>query len=138
MDLIALNIQRGRDHGLPGYNSFRKVCGLSGLRSFKDLDQIMEQGSAAIFAKLYKHVDDIDLFIGGAHELPLPDALVGPTFACIVAEQSRRSKVGDRFWYENGGLPQSFRPSMHRSNKTVQYLTFSHSQINWQKFVKRA
>ncbi|KAI2802967.1 hypothetical protein BLOT_007090 [Blomia tropicalis] len=110
MDLVALNIQRGRDHGLPGYNSYRKLCGLHGLRSFRDLEQVMESGSTNMFSRLYKHVDDIDLFIAGAHERPLPDALIGPTFACIVAEQARRSKMGDRFWYENGGLPQSFRP----------------------------
>lgn len=110
MDLVALNIQRGRDHGLPGYNSYSKLCGLHGLRSFRDLEQVMESGSTNMFSRLYKHVDDIDLFIAGAHERPLPDALIGPTFACIVAEQARRSKMGDRFWYENGGLPQSFRP----------------------------
>jgi len=42
LDLVALNVQRGRDHGLPPYNEWREVCGYEKANSWKDLEEYME------------------------------------------------------------------------------------------------
>lgn len=59
-------------------------------------------------ARLYGSVDEVDLYIGGVSEKPLKDALVGPTFVCIIGDQFSRLRRGDRFFYEEGGHPSSF------------------------------
>jgi peroxidase len=44
MDLRAIDIQRGRDHGLPTYNDFREVCGIKRAYSWDDyLDLISKE-----------------------------------------------------------------------------------------------
>lgn len=108
MDLVALNIQRGRDHGLPPYNDWRKVCGLPLARTFTDLSDVMDAQVIAQLQTLYEDVNDIDIFIGGISERPKDGSLLGHTFLCIVGDQFARLRLGDRFYYENGGLEPSF------------------------------
>lgn len=99
-DLPAINIQRGRDHGLPGYNTFREICGRERAVSFKDFEAYISSKDVANLAQLYTHPDDVDLFAAAILERPLPGGALGPTFACVVAAQFRKLRVGDRFWYE--------------------------------------
>ncbi|KAG8175633.1 hypothetical protein JTE90_001062 [Oedothorax gibbosus] len=108
MDLAAWIIQQGRDHGVPGYLEWRKVCRLSpAIHNFTQLRQVMTHGAALKIASVYKDVRDIDLFTGGLSELPLVGGVVGPTFACILSRQFRHLKEGDRFWYENDMPPNA-------------------------------
>lgn len=108
LDLVAINIQRGRDHGLPGYNKYRQSCGLPPLTSWNQVMRAMRSGAGSALQSLYASPDDVDLFIGGVSENPVDGGVVGPTFACIIGEQFRRIRNGDRFWYENGDMPHSF------------------------------
>ncbi|CAI2347229.1 unnamed protein product [Caenorhabditis sp. 36 PRJEB53466] len=102
LDLIAINIQRGRDHGIPPYNHYRTFCGLDRLTSFYSIFSDIDQDGLAAIAQVYESPDDIDLFTGVVSEKTIPGALVGPTAACIISEQFRRLKKCDRFYYENG------------------------------------
>lgn len=50
--------------------------------------------------KVYESVGDIDLYIGGVTERPLPGAEVGPTFAYIIYKQFENLRNADRFFYD--------------------------------------
>ncbi|XP_052759385.1 uncharacterized protein LOC113522388 [Galleria mellonella] len=101
VDLIALNVQRARDHGIPSYNNYRALCNLKRAATFEDLSREIPDEVIARLKRIYPTVDDIDLFPGGMSERPLQGGLVGPTFACIIAIQFRQLRKCDRFWYEN-------------------------------------
>jgi len=97
-DLASLNIQRGRDHGLPDYNSARVAFGLPRVTDFSQITS--DPGLQAKLFQLYGNVDSIDLWIGGLAEDHVSGASVGPTFRKIIANQFERVRDGDRFWYQ--------------------------------------
>ncbi len=107
-DLASMDIQRGRDHGLPGYNDFRELC--SDLFPESDVYQtriadtfddiaheISDPDTRSALEKLYGHPGNIDLIVAGMLEDPLAGGLVGPTDACLIAEQMKRIRDGDRY-----------------------------------------
>lgn len=98
-DLASLNIQRGRDHGLPDYNQARVDLGLPAVTSFAqitsdaDLQQSLEE--------VYGDVNNIDVWVGGLAEDHIPGGSLGPLFTRELVDQFTRIRDGDRFWYEN-------------------------------------
>ncbi|GAB5406421.1 MAG: peroxidase family protein [Aureliella sp.] len=98
-DLVALNIQRGRDHGLADYNSIRVAYGLEPVESFSDITSDVEIQEK--LEGLYGSVDNIDAWVGMLAEDHQRGSSVGETAGTIIAEQFERLRDGDRFWYEN-------------------------------------
>ena len=159
MDLVALNVQRGRDHGLAPYVKWRQLCGLRSIKSWKQFASIvtspevkylqyvfdiysfntaniyrftsnLDQRNWFIFSKLqlvprlqqlYGAIENMDLYIGGLLERKDGDAMVGPTFKCLVGDQFRRIRMGDRFWYEEPNQAGSFTIGNHIDSYLVTF-----------------
>ena len=86
-DLIARNIQRGRDHGLPGYNDFRKVCQLPQACTWDSAPDEISPSDWELLSTLYDDPRDIDLFVAGMAETPYAGGIVGRTFNCLLTKQ---------------------------------------------------
>ena len=52
MDLVSLNIQRGREHGIPSYNRWREWCGLHTINTWDDLLSVMANHSVRGYAEV--------------------------------------------------------------------------------------
>lgn len=99
LDLVAVDLQRARDHGIPGYNQCRRSFGLKPFRTFAQLttDPVVRDRLAAT----YPSADDIDPLIGGLAEPHTPGSTFGPLLRAVMIDQFSRMRAGDRFWYQN-------------------------------------
>lgn len=98
LDLAALNIQRGRDHGLADYNTCRKAYGLCGVVGFHEITR--NKWLQKQLKHVYGDVDHIDPWIGGLAEDHVEGGNVGEFFLAVLKDQFERLRDGDRFWYE--------------------------------------
>ncbi len=105
LDLVSVDIQRGRDLGLPSYNQARKDFGLAPVTGFAQIT-----ANSAVQVELqaaYGSVDKIDALVGMVAEDHVSGAMVGPLLFNVIKDQFQRLRDGDRFWYEHG----QFTPS---------------------------
>ena len=96
-DLVSLNIQRGRDHGLPSYNNARRALGLTPATTFEDISADMEVANR--LRQIYNSVEDVDLWVGGMAEDNYRHSMLGELFHTLVRKQFEALRDGDRFWY---------------------------------------
>ena len=115
-DLMAVNMQRARDHGLPDFNSARVAYGLRPLRSFEELnplygiDEIVTRNIEDLRDVYNNDISRCDIWACGLAETipsdvedPELQPISGPgeLFTEVLFDQFMRIRHGDRFWWEN-------------------------------------
>ena len=97
--LAALNILRGRDHGLDTYIEVRAaLLGDIDPATIDPQDFSLITSDAAVAAELatvYDSVMQVDLWVGGLAEDNIAGTQLGPLFTHIVAEQFARTAAAD-------------------------------------------
>ncbi|XP_022920959.2 dual oxidase [Onthophagus taurus] len=101
-DLGALNIMRGRDNGLPDYNTVRASYNLPKITEWADINPELFQLHPEILENLktqYKDdINNVDVYVGGMLE---SYGRPGELFRTVIIDQFTRIRDSDRFWFEN-------------------------------------
>lgn len=97
-DLASLNIQRGRDHGLPDFNKLRDSLGLGQVDDFSDVTS--DPALQAALEQVYGDIDLVDPWVGALAEDHHASANVGVTIYRSLVDQFQRLRDGDRYWYQ--------------------------------------
>jgi len=98
LDLAAININRGRERGLPDYNSVRDFVGIGATTEWSDINS--NPAFSTLMQNVYGDINHIDPWVGFLAEERMPEALFGPTLIEIMRDQFQRLRDGDRFYFE--------------------------------------
>ena len=97
MDLCAIDTQRGRDHGVPDFNTVREAFGLAIYTNWSDFSS--DNATIEALNNTYPDVDSVDAFIGMLAEDHIENSALGETMHVIIKEQFTRLRDGDRLYY---------------------------------------
>jgi Animal haem peroxidase len=130
-DIAAIDVERGRDHGMPSYNDLRRAYGLAPKASFAAItgeatesfpaDPELTPGAeiddpdsldfvrsgerrtptAARLKAIYGDVSTMDVFVGMVAEPRVPGSELGELQLAIWKRQFEALRDGDRFFYRN-------------------------------------
>lgn len=127
LDLAAININRGRERGLPDYNTIRADFGLPKLSDFSDL--CSDNEVSILLNEIYGSVDNVDPWVGMLAENHLPGSLFGELVMKILENQFRALRDGDRFFYENDNdIPEEWKEVIR--NTTLNNIIMRNTSIN--------
>jgi len=133
LDLAALNIQRGRDHGLADYNTMRASFGLPKVTSFSQITS--DPSLAAKLQATYGNVNNIDAWVGGLAENHVAGGSVGALFTKVIADQFTRLRSGDRLYFEASMNPAEIAAIKGTSLSSIIMANTSLTTVQPQAFI---
>jgi peroxidase len=99
LDLAAMNIQRGRDVGLPDYRNLALNRNIS-VSNFSSITA--DPSTAAALAAIYNNdINNVDAWVGMLAEDHVAGASVGKLLKAEIANQFQRLRDGDRLFYRS-------------------------------------
>jgi len=102
VDVISLDVQRGRDHGLPTYGQIREDLAQYGISPISSFDGFTPDAAKnQQLEDLYGTPNNMDLIIGILGEPNVENSNLGEVGTLITEKTFETARVADRFWYEN-------------------------------------
>lgn len=110
LDLFAVDLYRGRQNGLPDYNTVRAAYGsriscngtVNGTDPMSCWSMVTSNSTlAASLQQLYGSVNHMDAIVGLLAEDTPSGQHLPPTMAAIIQNEFEKIRHSDRFWFEN-------------------------------------
>jgi hypothetical protein len=98
-DLAAINIQRGRERGLPSINEVRKALQLPPYKSIADINSDNVTLTRKL-ESLFRDIESIDLWVALLSERKSEGTIFGETMKHFLIFTFTNLRDGDRFYYE--------------------------------------
>lgn len=141
MDLAALNVARGRQHGLPSFQQLYNVYNAHRGATATYTSHLQLTDSPTLRDAVLQTYGDwsqpIDLWIGLLAERKRHGALLGEVGARLVSDQFEAMRASDPYYYHWDRVVSAYRPELHSTRLSTVLLRntrISRSQLRPEAF----